>query len=50
MGWPEGRGLTTVVNVGRPGALPWAAREQDTSLVLKQELRLEILQLIPLRG
>lgn len=29
MYWPEGRGLTTVVNVGRPGP---SALEQDTGL------------------
>lgn len=28
--------------------LPWAALEQDTGLVLKRELRLEILQRVPL--
>lgn len=32
MDWPEGRGLTTVVNVGRPAPLPWAALERDTGL------------------
>lgn len=40
--WPEGSGLTTVVNWADLAPVPWAALGEALVWVLKQELRLEI--------